>query len=197
MKGLAARSGASLFSQLARPEDDGLDLRQADAFLARAARGLSQINAHEGVLARNTRARIGRAPGYFAMRMASLRNHLEPATVLVIDDDAAVRDSLKFSLQLDGFAVRLYADGSAILSEPDLPRRGCLVVDHHLPRLSGLDVIVALRARHVRLPAILLATYPDTKTCARAAAAGVALIEQPVLDDGLTRAIRAAMADAR
>ena len=46
----------------------------------------------------------------------------QPAsTVLVIDDDPAVRNSLKFSLELEGFAVRLYADGRALLDDAHLP----------------------------------------------------------------------------
>ncbi len=65
--------------------------------------------------------------------------------VLVVDDVPAVCSALKFSLELDGFAVRTFRGGAELLSATDLPRCGCLVVDYHLPALNGLDLLLALR----------------------------------------------------
>ena len=58
-----------------------------------------------------------------------------PGPVLVIDDDAAVRNSLKFALELEGLDVRLYEGGEGILADADLPSNGCLVVDYFMPRM--------------------------------------------------------------
>jgi two-component system, LuxR family, response regulator FixJ len=49
--------------------------------------------------------------------------------IAVIDDDAAVRNSLKFSLELDGFAVRIYANAAELMSSGNLTDLQCLIVD--------------------------------------------------------------------
>lgn len=117
-----------------------------------------------------------------------------PPTVLVVDDDPAVRISLKFSLQVEGFLVRVYASGDELLADPDLPAHACLVIDLRMPGLSGLDVVARLRDRHVALPAILITTHPSQAVRSRAANAGVALIEKPLLSDALLHGIRDALA---
>ncbi|MBM6583407.1 response regulator [Microvirga sp. BT689] len=53
--------------------------------------------------------------------------------VIVVDDDAAVRQSLKFALEQEGFEVRLYEDGAQLLADGALPLTGCLVVDLTMP----------------------------------------------------------------
>jgi two-component system, LuxR family, response regulator FixJ len=114
--------------------------------------------------------------------------------VLVVDDDPAVRNSLKFSLQVEGFLVRAYASGSELLSDPDLPDYGCLVVDLKMPGMTGLDLVALLRERHVALPAILITTNPSAVVRRRAAEAGVPVIEKPLLGDALWRGIQDALA---
>jgi len=116
-----------------------------------------------------------------------------PLTILVVDDDPAVRGALAFSLRVEGFAVRVYADGGALLDDPDLPRRGCLVVDYVMPRLNGLEVVTALRRRGHRLPAILVTSHPSPALRDSAAAAGVRVVEKPLLGDALFQGIRAAL----
>jgi FixJ family two-component response regulator len=113
--------------------------------------------------------------------------------VLVVDDDPAVRNSLKFSLQIEGFSVRAYASGSELLSDPDLPDTGCLVIDQRMPGMSGLDLVASLRERHVVLPAILITTNPNAAVQRRAADAGVPVVEKPLLGDALSRRIREAL----
>jgi len=114
--------------------------------------------------------------------------------VLVVDDDAAVRNSLKFSLELEGFAVRLYADGRELLNDPQLPARGCLVVDQMLPAMSGLDVVDALRRRGISNPAVLVTTHASRQLRQRAAKAGIAVIEKPFFGNALVEAIRGSLA---
>ena len=113
--------------------------------------------------------------------------------VLVVDDDPAVRNSLQFSLQIEGFRVRAYANGMELLGDPDLPTCGCLVVDQTMPGMTGLDVVACLRARHVALPAILITTNPSGMLRQRAADAGIRVIEKPLLGDALSRGIREAL----
>jgi two-component system, LuxR family, response regulator FixJ len=127
--------------------------------------------------------------------MATHRDVAHPnPVVLVVDDDPAVRNSLKFSLQIEGFMVRAYASGKELLSDPDLPNHGCLVVDLKMPEMTGLDLVASLRERHVALPAILITTNPSAAVQRRAAQAGVPVIEKPLLGDALSRGIHAALA---
>src|SRR6202521_2741772 len=123
--------------------------------------------------------------------MRQLRNEAPPpATVLGVDDDAAVRNSLKFSLELEGFAVRLYADGRELLDDPHLPARGCLVVDQTMPGMTGLDVVDALRHRGNTNPAVLIVSDANRQIRQRAATAGIAVIEKPFFGNALVDAIR-------
>ena len=113
--------------------------------------------------------------------------------IVVVDDDAAVRKSLKFSLEVEGFVVRTYERAEELLSETTFPACRCLVVDQKLPGLSGVDLISKLREREVLVPAILITTHPSLALKMRAASVGVAIVEKPLLGstllDGIHQAI--------
>lgn len=110
--------------------------------------------------------------------------------VLVVDDDPAVRASLKFALELDGFEVRIFATPDEILHDTDLPPDGCLVVDYNLPGQNGLDLLRELKRRNVMMPAILITTHPTDLVRKRATSAGVAIIEKPLFSNALSDAVR-------
>jgi two-component system, LuxR family, response regulator FixJ len=117
----------------------------------------------------------------------------EKPIILVVDDDAAVRQSIKFSLELEGFSVRTYADAGELLNEATLPPFGCLVIDYNLPALNGLEVLRQLRNRKVRLPAIVITSYPSRMVREDAAAAGASIVEKPLFNHALSDNIRAAL----
>ncbi len=110
--------------------------------------------------------------------------------VVVVDDDPAVCDSLKFSLEVEGFAVRTYAQPQQLLNEAEIPACDCLVVDMNMPGMSGLDLVESLRSRKFRAPAILITSDPYSELRARAATAGVAIVEKPLLSGVLLDNIR-------
>ena len=87
--------------------------------------------------------------------------------VLIIEDDPAVRSSLKFALEVEGFLARAYQTGAELLKDTDIPEDGCLIVDYKLPDMNGLDLIVELRRRKIDLPAILITTH-QVPPCATA-----------------------------
>ena len=111
--------------------------------------------------------------------------------VVVVDDDPAVRGSLAFSLQAEGFSVRSYASGPELLRE--IPDVRCLVIDYKLPGMNGLDLLTELRRRQVSAPAILITTHPSAAVRQRAAAASMVLIEKPLLGEALFQEIHAAL----
>ena len=116
--------------------------------------------------------------------------------VIIIDDDLAVRNSLKFSLEIEGLTVRSYATGAELLSAGDLDLCSCLVVDQNMPG-NGLDLIGLLRARHVVAPAILITSHPSPSLRERARTAGVPIVEKPLLGNALLDKIRDVVAEPR
>ena len=118
---------------------------------------------------------------------------LRPAVILV-DDDPAVAHAVQFSFDLEGLNVRSFRDAESLLASGALPKKGCLVLDYHLPGLDGLELLDRLRANDVRMPAVLITTNPRPHLRARAAAAGVPIIEKPLLTDALLTAVRSALA---
>ena len=120
-------------------------------------------------------------------------NSAPPPTLLLVDDDVALRSALKFALELDGYRVQTFASGEALL-EADLPARNvCLVVDENLPGMGGLDSVGALRARSQDLPALLITSHPGPGLRRRAGRMRVPIIEKPLIDDLLIRNIRWAL----
>lgn len=115
--------------------------------------------------------------------------------VLVVDDDAAVRASLKFALEVEGFQVKLYDRGKALLADTDLPEGACLVIDYRMPDIDGIDLIERLRGRKVTLPAILISGRVTKELRTMALRLGfAAVLEKPLLDSVLVESIRAALA---
>lgn len=137
------------------------------------------------------------APAQARARLESMIDHsnIAPAgrTVLIVDDDPAVLNSLQFCLEIEGFLVRTYTSGSDLLNDQNVPQSGCLVIDYRLPSMNGLDLLSELRRRKIMLPAILVTTHPSMAVRAQTAAAGAVLIEKPLLNEALFEGIRAAM----
>ncbi len=115
-------------------------------------------------------------------------------TVYVVDDDADVLGSLRFLLETDGFAVRTFRNGAALLNSVHAPGADCFVIDYKMPDMNGIDLAGNLRKRHIDSPVILITGYPDEGISVRAAAAGVKdVMLKPLLDDSLLARIRSAI----
>ena len=105
--------------------------------------------------------------------------------VIVISDDLAVRNSLKFWLEIEGLAVRGYVSGADLLGAGDLTRCNCYVVDQKMSGTSGLDLIAQLRDRHFTAPAILIASHPSRSLREQAKKADISIVEKPLVGNGL------------
>jgi FixJ family two-component response regulator len=122
----------------------------------------------------------------------------KPGPVIVVDDDDAVRKSLKFALELEGLEVRLYQGAAELLADADLPPRGCLVVDYYMPVMNGVELVERLRKRHVDYPVILITAKATDDVRGRAARSGIRqVLEKPLADGMLVESIRGALAAAQ
>lgn len=113
-----------------------------------------------------------------------------PPMLLLVDDDPAVRASLQFSLELEGFAVEAFDSGETLVARNSLMRHACLVLDYRLPGIDGLSLLSLLRDRGETCPAVIITSNPTRSVRQRTTDAGAVLIEKPLLSDGLTAAIR-------
>jgi two-component system, LuxR family, response regulator FixJ len=89
-------------------------------------------------------------------------------TIYVVDDDAGVLGSLRFLLETEGFAVRTFRSGAALLNTPGSADADCFVIDYKMPDINGIDLVGRLRDRDITAPAILITGYPDGKISVRA-----------------------------
>ena len=116
-------------------------------------------------------------------------------TVYIVDDDAAVRDSLALMLGLAGYRTAVFADAEAFLAAWREPWTGCIVTDLRLPGASGLELQAEIRRRRSALPVIIITAHGDVPS-ARAAFRAQALdfLEKPFDDTQLRAAIDSALA---
>ena len=105
--------------------------------------------------------------------------------IFVVEDDEAVRASTRALLEAQDFLVRDFVDAEAFLQATDGRDGDCIVLDHNLLGMSGLDLIALLRARGVTTPAIIVSGH-GKPLLDRAAKEGVhAVLRKPLAADAL------------
>lgn len=115
--------------------------------------------------------------------------------VVVVNDDAAMRDALRFVLRLEGLDVQAYADGDSFLASRELARTKCLILQDRLPGMDAFDLLHQLREQELSPPVILLTSAASPALCGRAQAAGVwRVLEKPILDNRLVEAVTSVLA---
>ena len=123
--------------------------------------------------------------------------HLEnprPSVVHVVDDDEAVRDSMRALLESHGFEVCDYASAREFLIGTPLQPKGCMLLDLHMPEMSGLELLDTLHARGSKLPVIVVTGRSDAVLKERVARAGaLVLLDKPVADDMLLSSLTSAL----
>ena len=119
----------------------------------------------------------------------------ERLTVFIIDDDAAVRDSIALMLGLAGYRTSMFADAEAFLAAWEEDWAGCVIADVRLPGQTGVELQDSLRKRGATLPFIIITAHGDVAT-ARAAfrSQAVDFLEKPFDNAQLSAAIETAFA---
>ena len=118
----------------------------------------------------------------------------KPSMVHVVDDDEAVRDSTRALLESYGIEVCDYASADEFLACDQVPNRGCVLLDLHMPGMSGLELVETLRDRGSNLSIIMLTGRSDPVVKERVIRAGaVTLLDKPVKDDQLLATLARAL----
>ena len=115
-------------------------------------------------------------------------------TVFIIDDDPAVRQALTTLVRSMRLQVESHESAQQFLDKLDLSQPGCLLLDIHMPGISGLELLERLRLTEVHLPAIVMSAHGDVPTVVRAMKAGALnFLEKPCRDQQLREAIQEAL----
>jgi two-component system response regulator FixJ len=117
--------------------------------------------------------------------------------VIVVDDDEAVRESLRFLLDIAGYDVVTFDSAQAFLDRADRQGATCMLLDQHMPNTTGLELLTLLRHSSALLPTALITGSPSPDLVRQAIALGAArVLEKPLADDALLHFVACAAAGA-
>ena len=102
--------------------------------------------------------------------------------VAIVDDDPAVLDSLKFLLEIAGHMVATYASAAEFLGD-HARRPTCLILDQHMPHMTGLELAARLRRDGANVPVLLITGSPSATIVSRAAQLGIERVLEKPLDE--------------
>jgi FixJ family two-component response regulator len=124
---------------------------------------------------------------------------LQPAPVVsIIDDDESVRTAAKCLVRSLGYDAHIFASAEEFLQSPFVDKTACLIVDVQMPKMSGLDLQSALRAKGHHTPIIFITAFPEERVRARALEGGaVCFLSKPFDGKALVDCLTMALASAR
>jgi FixJ family two-component response regulator len=115
----------------------------------------------------------------------------ERRTVAIVDDDHAVLDSFRFLLEAIGYAVETFTSAVEFL-KINVQHFACLILDNHMPNMTGLELVERLRADGSGIPIMLVTGSPSPAIVARAAELDIErVLEKPPDDEDLIDFINA------
>jgi two-component system response regulator FixJ len=118
-------------------------------------------------------------------------------TVFIVDDDEAVLDSLSMLIEGAGMRTEIFGSCREFLAKTTLPKHACLLLDVHMPDMTGLQLQEELAKRGIKLPVIVMTGQADVPLAVRAMKAGASdFIEKPFAEALLLESIRRALAAA-
>ena len=109
--------------------------------------------------------------------------------VHIVDDDDAVRESAALLLEIAGYNVLTYASGVVFLEAVATASPGCVLLDIHMPQMTGLQLANEVRARRPGMPIIIATGYAELPTGDQS----FPKLDKPFFEQQLAQAIKAAM----
>lgn len=114
--------------------------------------------------------------------------------VFVVDDDQAMRNSLKWLIESVGMKVETYSTADEFIQNYYPGRAGCLLLDVRMPGMSGLELQEHFLKHQINIPIIIITGHGDVPMAVRAMKSGaVDFIEKPFNDEMLLESIRNAL----
>jgi len=118
----------------------------------------------------------------------------ETPTVFVIDDDEAVRSSLRLLLKSYGLEAQPCASAEEFLASHDADRPGCMVLDVRMPGMSGIELQQQLNARGATIPIVFITGHGDVPMAVEAMQAGAFdFLQKPFSDNDLIARVQRAI----
>lgn len=118
-------------------------------------------------------------------------------TIGIIDDDAALRDSLALVLRFRDFDVVEFRSGEELLASPSLSKLDCMILDLRMSGIGGLEVVETCRARGITAPIIVVTAFGSISLATRALKSGAFdFLEKPVLEDQMMRVLEDALSSS-
>jgi FixJ family two-component response regulator len=119
------------------------------------------------------------------------------ATVYIVDDDPAIRESLTLMIGQEKIAVKTFASAEDFIEACQLMRLGCIIIDIRMPGMNGMQLQEALSQRKILLPIIFLTGHGDIPMSVRAMKAGALdFLTKPVTREKLMSSIRSAIQES-
>ncbi|WP_271671625.1 response regulator transcription factor [Bradyrhizobium sp. CCBAU 51627] len=118
--------------------------------------------------------------------------------ISIIDDDDQSRAALTALMQAMGFKIETFPSAADFLASPNFCHASCLIVDIHMPQMTGMELHSFLTGSGYDLPTILITAYPDDRARARALRQGVVCyLAKPIDDDDLLGCVQSALQRAK
>lgn len=119
------------------------------------------------------------------------------STIFIVDDDEAVRDSLRWLLEANGYRVKCFSGGEEFLEVYDPEQIGVLIADVRMPGMSGLELQEALIERQAPLPIVFITGHGDVPMAVSTMKKGaVDFLEKPFNETDLRNIVARMLADA-
>jgi FixJ family two-component response regulator len=120
------------------------------------------------------------------------------ASVAIVDDEEPIRKALRRLLRASGLEAEGYASGQAFLDASAEQCPDCVVLDLHMPGMTGLQLLRKLQSVRPKIPIVIITAHDEPETREQCLAAGAcAYLRKPLEDRLLLNAISAAVGQAR
>jgi two-component system response regulator FixJ len=118
------------------------------------------------------------------------------ATIHIIDDDSAMRESLSLMLTIEGYTIRTHESARTFLDAIGQDESGCVVTDVRMPEISGIDLLTTMKMkeRRISMPIIVITGHADIQLAVQAMKQGAFdFLEKPFDGDALLTSVRKAL----